>query len=122
TFNPRYTFDRGPAGRLPGVTGNRPREAIGRAFDFDFRRHRPPASFLDDQARATLVSMSGGWMSAISPHPRQVAMYICKQLTDLSYPEIGKLETGVARLDPQQSPARRSRNWPVSIQPTRAII
>lgn len=24
-------------------------------------------------------------------YPRQVAMYICKQLTDLSYPEIGKL-------------------------------
>jgi chromosomal replication initiator protein len=24
-------------------------------------------------------------------YPRQVAMYICKELTDLSYPEIGKL-------------------------------
>ena len=23
--------------------------------------------------------------------PRQVAMYLCKQLTDLSYPEIGRL-------------------------------
>ena len=24
-------------------------------------------------------------------YPRQVAMYVCKSLTDLSYPEIGKL-------------------------------
>ena len=24
-------------------------------------------------------------------YPRQVAMYICKELTDLSYPEIGKI-------------------------------
>jgi chromosomal replication initiator protein len=24
-------------------------------------------------------------------YPRQIAMYLCKQLTDLSYPEVGKL-------------------------------
>ena len=49
----------------------------------------------------------------IYSYPRQIAMYICRELTQLSFPEIGKAFGG--RMEPTSSPTAWGKNhWPTS--------